>query len=578
MTSLVDAESVLAVDIGSVNTRALLFDVVDGQYHFVSAANGPSTAGAPFRDIREGVHLALERLQEVTGRILIHADSNLIVPSQSDGTGVDRLVITFSAGDDLNMVTVGLLNDVSLQSAQHLAGTTYGKVVESVGLTDRRRTEAQLDAIVQARPDIVIVAGGTEKGATRSVYKLAELVGLACKVLPRDSRPAVIYCGNSTLAKRVKESLERDVMVSVAPNLRPTIDLEDLSPAESMLARAVAKIRARQIGGFEAYASMSSVPLTPSAHALGRVIRFMSRVSNASKGVMGLDLGANAMTMAVGIGGTLHLNVDRYLGMGAGLAAALQGTPMEEITNWLPMDIPADTVRDYLYQKVLKPSALPMTGETLAIEHAAARFILRTAAQRMADRWPGIPMSFDPMFIGGATLGQAPSPAQSLLMILDGLQPVGVGTFLLDPYGLTQAIGAIATMNTVLPVQVMESGAYLNLGKVIAPISDARPGTMIMKIKLTYEAGGSTQVEVKQGQLVSLPVRYGQIASLSVETLHGTILDPTQPRLKNFNVVGGVCGVVVDARGRPLKLPSDGAKRRDQLTRWAQSLEDRRLA
>lgn len=578
MTSLVDAESVLAVDIGSVNTRALLFDVVDGQYHFVSAAVGPSTAGAPIRDIREGIHIALEQLQEVTGRILIHTDSNLIVPSQSDGTGVDRLVITFSAGDDLNMVTVGLLNDVSLQSAQHLAGTTYGKVMESIGLTDRRRTEAQLDAIVQARPDIVIVAGGTEKGATRSVYKLAELVDLACKVLPRDSRPAVIYCGNSTLAKRVKETLERDVLLSVAPNLRPTIDLEDLSPAESMLARTVAKIRARQIGGFEAYASLSSVPLTPSAYAMGRVIRFMSRISSGSKGVMGLDLGANATTIAVGIGGTLHLNVDRSLGMGAGLVAALQGTPIDEITTWLPKDIPVDTVRDYLYQKIVKPAALPMTSETLAIEHAAARFILRTAAQRMTDRWPSIPMSFDPMFISGATLGQAPNPAQSLLMVLDGLQPVGVGTFLLDPYGLTQALGAIAAMNTVLPVQVMESGAYMNLGKVIAPISDARPGTTILRIKINYEAGGSTQVEVKQGQLLSLPVRYGQTASLSVETLHGTILDPTQPRLKNFNVVGGVCGVVVDARGRPLKLPSDGAKRRDLLSRWAQSLEDRRLA
>src|SRR5512142_1759041 len=125
MTSLVDAESVLAIDVGSFNTRALLFDVVDGQYHFISSAVAPTTAGAPFRDISEGVHIALERLQEITGRHLIGSEAQLILPSQNDGSGVDRLALTCSAGGDLNIVTTGLLGDVSLLSAQRLAGTTY---------------------------------------------------------------------------------------------------------------------------------------------------------------------------------------------------------------------------------------------------------------------------------------------------------------------------------------------------------------------------------------------------------------------------------------------------------------------
>ena len=57
--------------------------------------------------------------------------------------------------------------------------------------------DAQLDAILQSRPDIIIVAGGTEKGATRSVNKLVDLIVMACKVLPKESRPKVLYCGNS---------------------------------------------------------------------------------------------------------------------------------------------------------------------------------------------------------------------------------------------------------------------------------------------------------------------------------------------------------------------------------------------
>src|SRR5512146_2033201 len=100
MTSLVDAESVLAIDIGSLNTRALLFDVVDGQYHFISSAAAPTTAGAPFHDISEGVHHALDRLQEITGRMLVNNEAQIILPAQSDGAGVDRLALTCSAGAD----------------------------------------------------------------------------------------------------------------------------------------------------------------------------------------------------------------------------------------------------------------------------------------------------------------------------------------------------------------------------------------------------------------------------------------------------------------------------------------------
>ncbi len=163
-------------------------------------------------------------------------------------------------------------------------------------------------------------------------------------------------------------------------------------------------------------------------------------------------------------------------------------------------------------------------------------------------------------------------------MALDGIQPVGVATYLLDAYGLTQALGAIAASNTLLPVQVIDSGIYTNLGTVIAPVSQTRAGTPILNIQITYEDGNRAQVEVKQGALVSLPVRSGQVVNLSVSPTHGTIVDPCRPRLKNFKVTGGACGVIVDARSRPLVLPADAARRIEQLNRWAHALQERRAA
>lgn len=292
MTSLVDAESVLAIDIGSLNTRALLFDVVDGQYHFIAASSASTTAGMPFNDVSEGVHNALSRLQDITGRSFTGTEARILIPTQADGSGVDRLTLTCSAGADIRILAMGLLSDVSLQSVQRLAGTAYARVVETIGLNDRRKVEIQLDAVLQARPDVILLAGGTEKGATRSVLKLVDLIGMACRVMPRSERPVVLYCGNGAIAKRVKETLERETVVVVAPNIRPTIDQEDLAPAETYLARIVAKLRILRLGGLDTLASIASTTPLPSAYALGRMMRFSSELSGLSKSTIGIDLGS----------------------------------------------------------------------------------------------------------------------------------------------------------------------------------------------------------------------------------------------------------------------------------------------
>ncbi len=578
MTSVVDADSLLAIDIGSVNTRALLFDAVDGQYHFLAAGMAPSSWGAPFFDVGEGVHLAVSRLQEITSRPLLGSENRLQIPTQPDGSGVDRMVVTMSAGRDVQILVMGLLNDVSLDSARRLAATTYGSIVEAISLNDTRRQDVQLDAILRSGADLVILAGGTERGATRSVSKLVELLLLAARTLPTEKRPRVLYSGNQVLARKIKEVLGKYTDVEVTPNIRPSIDLEDLGPATDTLTRAVTSLRGQQMSGLDALAQLSAAPLTQTAYAMGRLIRFLSELYDASKGVLGVDLGASSTTLAAAVAGRLNLNVSRPLGMGAGLAGLLQQVQPEQLLRWLPIDITPGEVVDYLWQKTLYPASLPMTSTTLAIELAAAREILRLASNQMIERYPALNMTFEPIFAGGAALAQAATPAQALLTLLDGLQPSGLTTIFIDPYGLMAALGAVAPSNSILPVQILESGAFQNLGAVICPVSDARPGTTILRARLVFEDGNETRLDVKQGSLVPLPVRHGQTARVYLEALHGTQIDPRRRTSGGFKIIGGVCGALIDARGRPLALPEDPGRRRESLLRWSQAIESRRPA
>lgn len=571
-TSLVDAESVLAVDLGAQSTRALLFDVVDGQYSFIASGSAHTTLEAPYRDVAEGVNQALMQLQKITGRMLVSKEGQIILPSQASGAGVDRLVLTYSAGPAVRTVIAGLLSDVSLASAQRLIGSIYGQVVETIGMNDRRKPETQIDAILKAEPDLVVIAGGTDGGASRTVYKLVDLINLTCRVLPKGQRPEVVFAGNQALSKRIQENLEKWTTVTVVPNIRPTIDMEDLAPAQQVLNQAVTRLRMRRFNGLEPLASIASAPPMPSASAFGRLVRFLSRALDPSKGVLGVDLGNASTVIAAAAAGDLVTSVFPY-GIGRGIAQVMQQVKLEDITNWLPVPLEKEFVRDYLWQKSLIPDSLPQDRESLYIEQAFARAALYLANQQFQARYPEYNRALEPILACGGIFSQAPSPGQALLMLLDGLQPVGVTTLLLDQNSLSAALGATASFNPMLPVQVMESGAYLNLGTVISPVTEARYGTTMMRVKIEYERGNDTSLEVARGSITVLPIQAGQTARVYLQGVNHTLIDPRSRKSSlSFKAVGGACGTVIDGRGRPLVLPPDDARRRDLLKKWAMSL------
>ncbi|HRQ33566.1 MAG TPA: glutamate mutase L, partial [Anaerolineales bacterium] len=141
-TSLIQTESILAIDIGAATTRAIFFDVVEGQYRFIAIGQAPTTAEAPYKHVGIGVREAIRNLQAVLGATLLGPqDDNLIVPSQPDGSGVDAVVATISAGPTMRTVIAGLLPDVSLQSARRLAESTYAQIVDTLSLADRRKPD-----------------------------------------------------------------------------------------------------------------------------------------------------------------------------------------------------------------------------------------------------------------------------------------------------------------------------------------------------------------------------------------------------------------------------------------------------
>ncbi len=579
-SSLINADSVLAVDVGSCTTRATLFDVVEGSYRFIAVGQSPTSAIAPFKDICEGVVRAIENLQEITGRLFLSSKESLIIPSQ-DGAGIDSFVATMSAGPAIKTVIVGLLNDVSLQSVNRLASSTYARVVDSIGINDPRKPEEQIDSILRLEPDLILIAGGTNNGASKSVQKNIDVIGLACYLTPAENRPSVLFAGNQAVAKDVTESLSSlTSSVIISPNLRPSQDVEDLQPASRELANAYMQIRRNRLAGVDELYSWSSGNLFPTAYAQGRMIRFMSQAYKSNKGILGVDIGASATAIAAGFQGELTLGVYPQFGLGEHISDLLRYTSLDDILRWLPLDIPANYVREYLYQKSTYPDSIPVTIEDMAIEQAITRQVLRLAivtankeipANFQRPRSGELPY-FDPILVGGSAITNAATIGQGLLMILDGIQPVGTTTIILDQNHLLPGIGAAAGINPILPVQILESGAFVGLASLVAPISNVRDGTPILRGRLVTKDGIETKFEINQGSLDVLPLPSGQSGQLFLEPLHRSDVGFGPGRSGNVQVSGTQIGVVIDARGRPLQLSIENGRRREMIKKWIWTL------
>lgn len=580
MPSRVDAESLLAVDVGSINTRAALFDVVAGRYRFVAAGVAPTTAGAPYHNIGEGVRLALDQLRAITGRAFVAADESLIMPATADGSGVDSFVATLSAGEPVTVVAVGLLEDVSLESARRLAQSTYTRLLECFSLNDRRRTDTRLNMLVQLRPDLILAAGGTDDGATQSVMRLMEAVGLAGYLASNQRKQDVLFAGNQSIRSEIESTFQGYANLHFAPNVRPRLDAERLDPAHAVLARVVTDLRARQIPGVTELNTWTGGNLTPTASAFGRMIRFLSKELAAKKGVLGVDVGASATTLAVSHKGELELNVFTQLGLGRDLPKILNHTGLADIQRWLLQDVSEDALRNYLHMKARYPATVPATIQDLEIEQALARQAMACAARiALAARLKsdsaknGILPGFDAIVASGSVLAQAPTLAQATMMLLDGLQPTGVATLVLDQNQIIPALGAAAALNPLMVVQVLESSSFLHLGTVICPISHMRPGSPVLRIKMTLENGSESSLEVKQGGLHVLPLALGETARLQIQPLHRADVGMGAPgRGGGLKVIGGALGVIVDARGRPLILPQEFNRRQELMKKWLWTL------
>lgn len=571
--------SILLADCGTVMTKAVLLDRVGGQYRFVAQGRALTTAHGPWNDVSVGIRHAVEEITEITGRTFFDGTGRLVFNGAAENRAGDTFTATVSASEPLQVMLGGLVQDLSLSSAERAAAGTYSRVRGTVSSQDRGllSDEDLVQRVREVSPDVICIAGGVEGGAARPVLELVESAALACALMEPEVRPYMVYAGNSQLRQRVVKIVGGRADLRVADNVRPTLETENLVGARSELEQLYLQDKMSRLPEIDAVEEWSPVELVPTARAFGRLVEYLWHLGDPSRGVLGVDLGAANTTLAAVFDERLSLTISSDLGIAFGGRDLMDQQGSRVLSRWMPEEMTEEEMVALLVNKEIRPTAIPQVEREVWFEQALARAVIRETRRVAEPGWrpaeaqpyPDLMPLCDTIVISGGALTHAPRPGQIALVVLDALEPIGVTTFVLDLQGLAPLFGSVAAVKPLAAVEALDTGGFTNLATVVTPVGRARRGDTVLRVRMQYEDESSLSVEVHYGELEVLPLPPDQEAVLELRPSRNFDVGFGGPgKGGKRRVNGGLVGLVIDARGRPLRLDGDDERRRTQMKRW----------
>ena len=594
-----EIRSILATDCGSTTTKAILIEKRGDEYQLIVRGEAPTTVEAPVEDVTAGVINAITEVEELAGRKLLY--DGVIIKPQNGDEGVDIYISTSSAGGGLQMMVAGVVRNMTAESAERAALGAGAIVMDVIASNDKRLPHEKIERIRHLRPDMLLLSGGIDGGTTSHVVELAEIIA-AARPQPRLGiayELPIIFAGNKDARELIHERLDDVMSLVIVDNLRPVLEREELMPTRHKIQEQFLEHVMAHAPGYKKLLEWTDTPVMPTPGAVGEIIQTVSEQHDMQ--VVGVDIGG-ATTDVFSVFKNresepiFNRTVSANLGMSYSVSNVLAEAGIDNVLRWVPFDIEEGDLRNRVKNKMIRPTTIPQTLQELVLEQAIGREALRLAFEQhkqLAVELRGVQqqrtiseafdqaesgqtlvnmLSLDMLVGSGGVLSHAPRRQQSMLMMIDAFQPEGITHLAVDSIFMMPQLGVLAQVNAEAATHVFERDCLIHLGTCISPIGIGKEGEACLTIELNIPDKPVISEEIPYGQLRLYPLDIGENASVKLQPTRKFDVGAGKGTLLEADVMGGVVGLVVDTRGRPLEISSDSTQRVAQLTKWQDTL------
>jgi len=586
---------ILATDCGSTTTKAILIEKVDGEYRQTYRGEAPTTVEEPAADVTVGVINAVTEIAELSGRKLVDEQGAIIRPANGSD-GCDIYISTSSAGGGLQMMVAGVVKQMTAASAKRAALGAGAIVMDVISTNDNRLPHEQIQRIRELRPDMVLISGGTDGGTTTHVVQLAELIAPA-KPQPRFGnkyRMPIIYAGNKDAAELVKGTFDDSVDLSVVPNLRPVLERENLGPARDAIHDLFLEHVMAHAPGYDRLIGWADAPIMPTPGAVGNILKTIAQRQNIN--AVGVDIGGATTDVFSVFDGTFNRTVSANLGMSYSISNVCAEATLPNILRWVHFDMDERELRNRVKNKMIRPTTIPQTLESLVFEQAVAREALRLAYlqhKEFATTLVGVQqqrtigdtfsqeaggetivdnMKLDLLVASGGVLSHAPEMVQTAAMLVDAFEPEGITTLAKDSIFMMPHLGVLAQVHPRAALEVFERDCLVYLGTCVAPSGQGKPGKSCFQYSYAGP-NGPVAGEIACGEIKLIPL--DKNTTIKIEPAKGFDVGNGPGKPVEKEICGGTVGLILDGRGRPIVSTDDFTRKsftRNELQEWVTAL------
>jgi uncharacterized protein (TIGR01319 family) len=595
--------SILATDCGSTTTKAILIEHINGQYRLTFRGEAPTTVEAPFEDVTKGVLNAVMEIEELSGKKII--DGEEIITPTKDGEGVDIYISTSSAGGGLQMMVAGVVKSMSGESAERAALGAGSIVMDVMASNDGRLPHEKIKRIRDLRPDMILLSGGIDGGTVSHVVELAEILAAANPQprLGQNYQLPVIYAGNKVAQPEILKTLKGKVDLDIVDNIRPVLETENLEPSRDKIHDLFMEHVMQQAPGYKKLTSWTDAPIMPTPGAVGSLIEMIAEKEDIS--VVGVDIGGATTDIFSVFQKKFNRTVSANLGMSYSICNVLAEAGLDNVLRWVPFDIDRKELTNRIGNKMIRPTTVPQSLEELFIEQAIAREALRLSFKQHKEFAVGLKgvqkertisdafdqsssgeslvnmMDLDLIVGSGGVLSHAPRREQSAKMLIDSFMPEGITQLAVDSIFMMPQLGVLANINKKevgeearkAALEVFHKDCLIRLGTCIAPIGNVKSGTIVMKAKFTFSNGDIIEKDLKKNELYRIEAKYEKIKAELIPHKKMNVGSGIGEPIKT-TIYGGLVGIILDGRDRPISIPNDSKDRLSYLKDWSEALNE----
>ncbi|RJQ09596.1 MAG: hypothetical protein C4551_03605 [Bacillota bacterium] len=183
------------------------------------------------------------------------------------------------------------------------------------------------------------------------------------------------------------------------------------------------------------------------------------------------------------------------------------------------------------------------------------------------------------LVVGGPLISWLPNGEHALLAAADGCQPTGVTRILLDPYGIIANLGEGLRSGRAAPddpsladgTAALLAGSSICVAPLVQSVKWGKPGRKLVleaRIKGAWRDGERTW-ELCRGEIIWVPLPAGRRVELEVRPAGPYNVGRGRGAAWRGEFIAGGLGLLLDGRGRPLRLPSDEDSRTALRAAWA---------